>query len=177
MRRFRLGLDESLSSDADRLSRDAQHGLRRTMERYQATCRIMLMCETPAYIIEPLKSRCLFMRIPRPDDRRLRAVLAPMASALSSGRDGVLDRVVSTARGNIRTAVMCLQAFVVHAADDMVPTDNMLQDWSGYIEEHLVAPLTSPPVDPADLPGLRSRLYDMVRRDGRSPVRECPTDH
>lgn len=51
-------------TEADRLSKQAQAGLRRTMEKYSAQCRIILMCTSPSKIIEPLKSRCLSIRVP-----------------------------------------------------------------------------------------------------------------
>ena len=77
-------------NDADRLSKDAQHGLRRTMERYQQTCRIFLVAENAAYLIELLRSRCLIVRVPRLGDEH-----APDAARggrrrvpPSCGRDG-----------------------------------------------------------------------------------------
>lgn len=59
-RRFRL----LIIADADRLTRDAQHGLRRTMERFCSACRIILACERPDAIVAPLRSRCVCVRVP-----------------------------------------------------------------------------------------------------------------
>jgi replication factor C subunit 3/5 len=52
--------------DLDKLSRDAQAGLRRTMEKYMTNCRIIFNCENLSRVLLPLKSRCVQIRVPAP---------------------------------------------------------------------------------------------------------------
>ncbi|KAI9918689.1 hypothetical protein PsorP6_012004 [Peronosclerospora sorghi] len=64
-----------LLMEVDRLSKHAQHALRRTMEKYTATCRLVLCCNNPSKVIDPLRSRCLGVRIAIKSERNLRRAL------------------------------------------------------------------------------------------------------
>ena len=54
--------------EAENLTKEAQHSLRRTMEKYAATCKIILCCESASRIIEPLRSRCMIFHVAAPND-------------------------------------------------------------------------------------------------------------
>lgn len=53
-------------SEVDELTKDAQHALRRTMEKYVATCRIILCVNSTARVIPAIRSRCLGIRVAAP---------------------------------------------------------------------------------------------------------------
>jgi replication factor C subunit 3/5 len=55
-----------IMNDADFLSKDAQQGLRRTMEKYMAYCRIILVAQSISKVIEAVRSRCLCLRVGAP---------------------------------------------------------------------------------------------------------------
>jgi len=65
--------------DAGCLSTDAQAALRRTMEKFMKTCRIILTCDSVSKIIAPLRSRCLPVRVAAPSAEDVRAVLQKVA--------------------------------------------------------------------------------------------------
>ena len=46
------------------MSKDAQQSLRRTMEKYASNLRVLMICNTINNVIDPIKSRCLCIRIP-----------------------------------------------------------------------------------------------------------------
>ncbi|KAJ3283855.1 Replication factor C (RF-C) subunit, partial [Blyttiomyces sp. JEL0837] len=55
-------------NEADGLTKDAQHALRRTMEKYMGNLRVILCCNTTSKIIAPIRSRCLLVRVAAPTD-------------------------------------------------------------------------------------------------------------
>lgn len=64
-----------LLTEVDRLSKEAQQALRRTMEKYMATCRIILCANSIAQVIPPIRSRCLAVRIPAPTHEDISIIL------------------------------------------------------------------------------------------------------
>ena len=63
-------------TEIDRLSRDAQHALRRTMEKYMATCRLILVCNSTSKVIPAIRSRCLGVRVASPSADEVQGLLA-----------------------------------------------------------------------------------------------------
>jgi replication factor C subunit 3/5 len=51
----------------DNLSNTAQASLRRTMEKYSDTCKFIFICDQLSKMIEPLRSRCIEIRVPLPN--------------------------------------------------------------------------------------------------------------
>ncbi|KAH8071275.1 hypothetical protein JL720_11485 [Aureococcus anophagefferens] len=75
----RVGYKVVLLVEVDRLTRQAQAGLRRTMEKCTSSCRLILCCNNPSKVIDPLRSRCLGIR-----------VAAPTEAEIVAARDGAV---------------------------------------------------------------------------------------
>ena len=58
-------------NEVDKLSREAQHSLRRTMEKYSASCRLILCCNSSSKVTEAIRSRCLNIRINAPSEEEV----------------------------------------------------------------------------------------------------------
>jgi len=116
-----IALDE-----ADSLTHDAQHALRRTMERYVSSCRFCLICNYSSKIIEPIQSRCAVFRFPRLDEKhvvqRIRYIASQEGVELSE--DGI-QAILYVSAGDLRKAINVLQAASVmkkHVDADAVYT-------------------------------------------------------
>lgn len=59
-------------NEADGMSRDAQSALRRTMEKYTSSLRVILCANSTSKIIGPIRSRCLLLRVGAPSEEQVR---------------------------------------------------------------------------------------------------------
>lgn len=57
--------------EVDKLTRQAQAALRRTMEKYASTCRLILICNSQSKVMEPVRSRCLGIRVAAPSEQEV----------------------------------------------------------------------------------------------------------
>lgn len=62
-------------SEVDSLTKDAQHALRRTMEKYMATCRIILCVNSTSRVIPAIRSRCLGIRVSAPTINEITGIM------------------------------------------------------------------------------------------------------
>jgi replication factor C small subunit len=97
--------------EADALTSDAQSALRRTMEKYTATCRIILSCNYSSKIIEPIQSRCAVYRFKPMGsaavEERIRYIAKVEGVNLT---DDGMDAIKYVAAGDMRRAINALQA-------------------------------------------------------------------
>ncbi len=96
--------------EADSMTADAQHALRRVMELYSDNVRFILACNYSSKIIEPIQSRTAVFRFnPLPDEaikERLRFIAEN--EGVSYEEEG-LDAIVYVAEGDLRRAINLLQ--------------------------------------------------------------------
>lgn len=69
------GFKVLIINEADKLTKEAQGGLRRTMEKYVKNCRMILLCTNVHRLINPIRSRCLNIRLPAPDSETIQGIL------------------------------------------------------------------------------------------------------
>ena len=97
--------------EADNMTSDAQQALRRTMERYAESCRLILSCNYSGKIIEPIQSRCALFRFTRLREEYVLAHLQEigMKEHVNSDLTG-LKTIVSCSEGDMRRAINIFQA-------------------------------------------------------------------
>ncbi|MEE8167373.1 MAG: replication factor C small subunit [Candidatus Hydrothermarchaeales archaeon] len=97
--------------EADALTKDAQHALRRTMEKWTHNCRFILSCNYSSKIIEPLQSRCALFRFAPLKDEDMGAKIREIAQKenLKLSPDG-LEAILYVSEGDLRRAINLLQS-------------------------------------------------------------------
>jgi replication factor C small subunit len=100
--------------DAHTLTRDAQQALRRIMERSSSTCRFIFSTTNQSALIPPLTSRCLpLLFSPLNQDvmlDHLQTIRERENSGSHSCSDDDLELIVQAAQGDMRRAILLLQA-------------------------------------------------------------------
>jgi len=123
-------------NDVDNLSAQAQHALRRTMEKYVATCRLILCCESVCRVIGPLRSRCVPVRVPAPAPQEVVEVLQQIAAKeritlpLEFARSLALQ-----SQGNLRRAVLMLEGAKVQSYPFKSDEKVRSADWEMFIDD------------------------------------------
>ncbi|CAL8082071.1 unnamed protein product [Calicophoron daubneyi] len=147
--------------EADNLTRDAQHALRRTMEKHMSTCRLILSAESISKIISATRSRCLPVRIPAPSIDQIANILKNTAR-----REGLTmptelaNRIAVVSGRNLRRAL--LLAEVARWQYCPLSSDQSVQmpDWQAYLEETAAVILSEQ--SPRRILEVRGRLYELI---------------
>tara|TARA_B100001971_G_scaffold215070_1_gene257041 strand:+ start:5303 stop:6271 length:969 start_codon:yes stop_codon:yes gene_type:complete len=100
-----------IMDEADHLTGDAQHALRRTMEVYTKTARFCLIGNYSENIIDPIQSRCSVFRYGPLDESDIRDRLMFIAEKESlQVVDEGLAAIFQASEGDLRKAINMLQA-------------------------------------------------------------------
>ena len=105
-----IGFKVIVLHEIDNLTKDAQSALRRTMEKYMKTCRLIMSCNYLTKIIAPIRSRCLSIRIPSPKVSDIEGILnrINLSEQLNMKKD-VIDNIANNSNRNVRYAINSLQ--------------------------------------------------------------------
>ncbi|MGB9941221.1 AAA family ATPase [Methanosarcina sp.] len=114
--------------NAESLNSDAQHALRRIMEKYSATCRFILSTTKPSRLIAPLRSRGLQIFFTYVPDSVLKAHLEKVSCAEELQlSESALDAILYFAKGNVAKAVQTLQLISLLAQGSVI-TEEMVYE-------------------------------------------------
>ena len=101
----------AILDEADALTKEAQHALRRTMENYSSTCRFCLIVNYSSKIIDPIQSRCAVFRFKPLDEKEVRAII----KIIEKGEkikvdDKAINALYEIAHGDVRKIENILQS-------------------------------------------------------------------
>ena len=150
-------------TEVDKLTKQAQAGLRRTMEKYSSQCRIVLVCNSPSKIIEPVRSRCLGVRVPAPTAEQVSQVLQTVARKENCPCPPELSmRIAVSCDRNLRRALLMLEAAKVQSGGRQLMPDQPVQlpDWELYITKMSREIMAEQ--SPAKLLVIRDMMYELL---------------
>jgi len=147
--------------EAGTLTGQAQAALRRTMEKYMKTCRIILLCDSASKIIPPLRSRCLAVRVGAPSNEEVQGVLQKVAAKESLQlAPQFAAKIADKADRDLRRAVLILES--VHAQGCQFTKDTPLpqEGWEAAVEK--IAKKILQEQSPKCAMEVRGMLYELM---------------
>lgn len=148
-------------TEVDDLTKDAQHALRRTMEKYVATCRIILCVNSTSRVIPAIRSRCLGIRVPSPTKDEIITVLKNTTKKESLQLPIELaEKIAEKCNGNLRRAILMCETCRVEKYPFSVNQSVTEPDWEVFLRE--TAKLIVAEQTPAKLEKVRERLYELL---------------
>ena len=101
-------------NEAEYLTRDAQAALRRTMEKYSPNLRLILVANSTANIIAPIKSRTLLVRVAAPTKPEIVKILRYTADLEKfEFSEKLAARIADESGRNLRRALLMFEAVYV----------------------------------------------------------------
>ncbi|TKR81681.1 hypothetical protein L596_015513 [Steinernema carpocapsae] len=150
--------------EAENLTREAQDALRRTMEKYMKTCRIILCCTNLSKISGPLQSRCMGIRVAAPTNDDIMNVMDVVAKKEKLQVPAVLvESILQHSRRNLRRALLLLQT----AKTEQYPfrEDQTVKEpqWMTYMGETVSLFLEKKSSAQETLLAIRQRLNELIQ--------------
>eukprot|EP00878_Enallax_costatus_P040578 GHUV01046893.1.p1 GENE.GHUV01046893.1~~GHUV01046893.1.p1 ORF type:complete len:203 (+),score=67.71 GHUV01046893.1:853-1461(+) len=132
------------------------------MEKYSAGCRLIMVANNISRVMDPLRSRCLCVRVPGPSNAQIQEQLALVAR-----KEGftlpptVSSRVALASHRNLRRALLMLEVAYVQSGGQLADDTKVLPpDWELYIMEIANDMLTEQ--SPKRLYTVRGKLYELL---------------
>ena len=100
--------------EADSMTTDAQHALRRTMEKFSSPCRFILICNYSSKIIEPIQSRCALFRFAPLSEKDTKKYLQNIIKKekIAITPEGI-NAIIYVSEGDLRRGTNVLQSSAI----------------------------------------------------------------
>ena len=115
--------------DADKLTQEAQQSLRRTLEARIQSCRFIFLVNREDYLIDPLYSRCVKLRMAAPENVEIRTMIDKILTAENvSIADQVIEQLISNSSRNMNIILNYLQKVVTKYSNITVFDVNLVDE-------------------------------------------------
>jgi len=155
-----------IMDEADHLTGDAQHALRRTMEIYTKTCRFCLLGNYSENIIDPIQSRCSVFRFSPLKESDLKGHIEYIAKKenLDIVEEG-LDAIYQASNGDMRKSINLLQSA---AANQKLIDDVAIYNLLGNVSPEAIKDMLNTALDGKFLES-RELLRGLLINQGLAP--------
>eukprot|EP01125_Pyxidicula_operculata_P000977 TRINITY_DN10851_c0_g1_i1.p1 TRINITY_DN10851_c0_g1~~TRINITY_DN10851_c0_g1_i1.p1 ORF type:complete len:357 (+),score=63.16 TRINITY_DN10851_c0_g1_i1:36-1106(+) len=151
-------------NEVDHLSHEAQAGLRRTMEKYMRTCRMIMCCTSITKLIPALRSRCLCIRVAAPTVPEIKKVLEVIVAKekLTVGPKFAqfATLIAKKSNRNLRRAILMLETCKLEQFPFQDNQKIPIPDWEIFIQG--VAMQMIAEQSPKRLLAVRGKLYELL---------------
>jgi len=148
-------------TEVDKLTKDAQHALRRTMEKYMSTCRVVLVTNSTSKVIPAIRSRCLAVRVAAPTKEEIVTVITAIAKKEGCNLPSQLaERIADKSNRNLRRAILMVETCKVTQYPFTGNQTIQDLDWELYLKE--TASQIVQEQSPKKLAEVRTRLYELI---------------
>lgn len=126
-------------------------------------CRIIANCESLSKVIQPVRSRCLQVRVPAPNEQQILHVLRTISSAEHFDLPPELALNISRqSRRNLRRAIMMLQTVKLKNPNLSAKSYVPCPEYESYTRD--IAKDVISEQSPKALRAIRSKLYDLLTK-------------
>ena len=149
--------------DADLLSQQAQHALRRTMEVYSRNLRFIFVVENIGKFIAPLVSRCASIRIPAPSEKIIKSICARFCSLENVKiEDDLLSELITRNKRNLKSILLELEVAGIKHNGHIKEIDSVKPDYINYISK--IVQTMRKDQTAAQLIEIRPMLYELIAK-------------
>ncbi|TXT56864.1 MAG: Replication factor C small subunit [Candidatus Thorarchaeota archaeon] len=153
--------------EADHLTSDAQHALRRTMETYASSCRVILICNYSSRIIPPIQSRCAIFKFTRLSDEAIMGRLEHICrSEEIEIEKEALSAILYLSGGDMRASINLLQAASSSAGKI---TEEMVYSISGKANPRLIKGMLKLALEGEYMDSI-AEMKNLLYKQGVAPI-------